>query len=123
MVETNADANEALSRANKEANDGLNQLRSNFALAVQMFQNQVTRDIEASSTKTHSFFEKLVSGVDVAVQSMLSKMGSTLRGMESDASILSEVSQSRKNIFTTKRLSAWLTRWRMFAKPTRNPWI
>ena len=58
---------------------------------MQIFQDQVTRDIEASTTKTQSFFEKLVKGMDVAVQSMLGKIGATLRDVESDAASLSEV--------------------------------
>lgn len=92
MVQTNADANAALSRATKEANDGLSQLQNNFVLAKQMFQDQVMHDIEASSTQTQSFFENLVQGVDRAVQSTLSKMASKVKTMESDAANLSEVS-------------------------------
>lgn len=94
IVETNADANAALSRANKEVNDGLSQLQSNFALAMQMFQDQVTHDVEASSAKTQSFFETLVKGMEAAVQSMLSKIGSTMSAMESDAASLNEVRQA-----------------------------
>ena len=96
VVETNANANAALSRANKEVNDGLTQLQSNFALAMQIFQDQVTHEIEVSSTKTQSFFEKLVIGMDAAVQSMLSKLGSTMSAMESDAANLSKVSQLKE---------------------------
>ena len=92
VVETNANANAALSRANKEVNDGLSQLQSNFALAMQIFQDQVTHEIEISSNKTQSFFEKLVISMDAAVQSMLSKLGSTMSAMESDAADLSKVS-------------------------------
>ncbi|CAF9922167.1 hypothetical protein IMSHALPRED_005601 [Imshaugia aleurites] len=90
VVQTNADANAALSRATKEANDGLSQLQNNFVLAKQMFQDQVMHDIEASSTQTQSFFENLVQGVDRAVQSTLSKMASKVKTMESDAANLSE---------------------------------
>ena len=92
-METNANANAALSRANKEVNDGLSQLQSNFALAMQIFQEQVTQEIQVSSSKTQSFFEKLVIGMDAAVQSMLSKLGSTMSAMESDAANLNEVSR------------------------------
>ena len=92
LVETNANANAALSRANKEVSDGLSQLQSNFALAMQIFQDQVTHEIEISSNKTQSFFEKLVISMDAAVQSMLSKLGSTMSAMESDAANLSKVS-------------------------------
>ncbi|KAF6230869.1 hypothetical protein HO173_010985 [Letharia columbiana] len=89
-VEINADANAALLRTAKEVNDGLNQLQSNFALAKQMFQDQLMHDIEVSSTKTESFFEKLVKGMDTAVQSTLSKMASTVRAMDLNAASLSE---------------------------------
>ena len=97
VVETNADANEALSRANREAIDGLSQLQSNFALVLQMFQDQVTHEIELTSTKTQSYFERLIKGMDAAVQSILSKIGSKLRDMESDATNLSEVSQAGRS--------------------------
>lgn len=93
-VETNANANAALSRATKSANDALSQLQSNFVLAKQMFQEQLNRDLEASSTKVQSFFEKLVADFDTAVQSALGKIGSRMKAMDSDAAILSEVSQS-----------------------------
>ena len=94
VVETNADANAALSRANKEANDGLSQLQSNFALAMQMFQDQVTHDIELSSKKTQSLFEQLIKGMDAAVQSVMQKMGSALSIIQSDTANISEVSRS-----------------------------
>ena len=97
VVETNANTNAALSRANKEVNDGLTQLQSNFALAMQIFQDQVTHEIEISSTETQSFFEKLVIGMNVAVQSMLSKLGSTMSAMESDAADLSKVSRFERS--------------------------
>lgn len=102
-VETNADANAALSRATKETNDGLNQLQTDFVLAKQMFQDQLVYDLEASSAKTQSFFEKLVKGVDTAVQSTLTKMGLTVRAIESDAASLSEVSQSGRSRCTPTR--------------------
>lgn len=97
VVETSADASAALSKATKEFNefnDGFStQLQSNFALAKQMFQDQLMHDIEISSTKTRSFTEKLVKGVDTAVQLMLSKMASTVKAMDEDATTLSEVSE------------------------------
>ena len=96
VVETNANADAALSRAHKQVNDGLSQLQSNFALAMQMFQDQVTHEIEVSSTKTQSFFEKLVIGMDAAVKSMTSKIGSTMSAMESNAASLSKVSRSEE---------------------------
>ena len=121
VVETNANANAALSRANKEVNDGLSQLQSNFALAMQIFQDQVTHEIQISSTKMQSFFEKLVIGMDAAVQSMLSKIGSTLNAMESDAANLSKVSRFGRSTYPPKRLYVWLTCVRTSAKPISIP--
>ena len=121
IVETNADANAALSRANEEVNDGLSQLQSNFALAMQMFQDQVTHEVEASSTKTQSFFEKLVKGMDAAVQSMLSKIGSTMSAIESDAASLNEVSQAGRTRYSPKHPYVWLTCVRTSAKPILIP--
>ena len=88
VVEINANANTALSRATKEANDGL----SDFSLAVQMFKRQLMHDLETSSSKTQSYFEKLVKGMDSAVQSTVSKMSSVIRAAETDAANMSEVS-------------------------------
>ena len=124
VVETNANANAALSRANEEANDGLSQLQSNFALVMQMFQDQVTHEIEVSSTKTQSYFEKLVKGMDAAAQSILSKIGSKLSAMQSDAATLSEVSRSGRSRCIPGRPNVWLTYFRMFIKPilTRRIW-
>ena len=121
IVETNANANAALSRATKEVNDGLSQIRSNFALAMQIFQDQVTYEVEASSTKTQSFFEKLVKGMDAAVQSMLSKIGSAMSAVESDAASLNEVSQARRTRYTPKCPHVWLTCVRTSAKPMSIP--
>ena len=104
MVETNANANAALSRATEKFNDGLNQVQSNFALAMQIFQDRVAHDFEVSSTKTQSFFEKLVIGMEAAVQSTLSKIGLTVSAMESDAANLSEVSRFGRSRYTRKRL-------------------
>lgn len=92
-VEVNAEANAALSRATKEVNDGLSQVQKNFALARQMFEDQLKHDLEAlevSFTEKQSFLEKLVKSIDTAVQSSLSSIGLTVRAMESDAASLSE---------------------------------
>ena len=98
-VETSAHADAALSRATSESNNAFNQ----FVVAKQMFQDQLVHDLEALSTKTQSVFEKLVKGVDAAVHSTLSNFGFIIRAMESDAAILSEVSQSRRRRWTSKR--------------------
>ena len=121
VVETNANANAALSRANKEVNDGLSQLQNNFALAMQIFQDQVTHEIEVSSTETQSFFKKLAIKMDAAVQSMLSNIGATMSAMESDATNLSKVSRFERSIYPSKRLYVWLTSVRTSAKPTLIP--
>ena len=120
-MQTNAEANAALSRATKEANDGLTQLQNNFALAKQMFQDQLMHDLEVSSTKTQSLFEKLVQGMDTAVQSTISKIGLTMRAMESDAGSLSEVSPSGEAGVPPSALHVWLTCGRMSKKPTSIP--
>lgn len=71
---------------------------------MQKFQDQVTHEIELSSTRTQSFFEKLVKGMDAAVQSMLSKIGSKMSAMESDAADLSKVSRFGRIRYRLKRL-------------------
>ena len=90
MVEINADASTALSRATKDANDGL----TDFSLAVQMFKKQLMQDLEISSSKTQSYLEKLLKGMDSAVQSTINKMSSVIRAAETDATNMSEVSPS-----------------------------
>lgn len=106
-MEVNAEANAALSRATKEVNDGLSQVQKNFALARQMFEDQLKHDLEAlevSFTEKQSFLEKLVKSIDTAVQSSLSSIGLTVRAIESDAASLSEVSQSGRSRYISKRL-------------------
>ena len=71
---------------------------------MQKFQDQVTHEIELSSTRTQSFFEKLVKRMDAAVQSMLSKIGSKMSAMESDAADLSKVSRFGRIRYRPKRL-------------------
>ena len=88
---------------------------------MQMFQNQLAHDLDVSSTKTQSFFEKLIQGMDTAVQATIRKMGLTVRAMESDAANLSEVSQSERSKYIPKRLHDWLTCGRMSTKPTLIP--
>ena len=99
-VETSADANAALSRAVKEANDGLSQLQSNFALAKQMFQDQLVHDLNVSSTKAQFILERWINDADTTVQSILGKIGLTVKAMESDAANVNEVSQSRRSRLT-----------------------
>lgn len=102
-VETNADASAALSRATESANDALSQLQSNFALAKQMFQDQLTHDLELSSSKTQSFIEWLAKGMET-VQTTLSNLGSKVKAMDSDAATLSEVSQFGRLYFIQSAL-------------------
>ena len=113
VVEINADANTALSRATKNANDGL----SDFSLAVQMFKRQLMHDLEISSSETQSYFEKLVKGMDSAIQSTISKMSSVIRAAETDAANMSEVSPSRRSQYFQKRADVCLSCGRMFVEP------
>lgn len=121
-VEANADANAALSRATESANDALSQLQSNFALAKQMFQDQLRHDLELSSKKTQSFIEWLAKGMDT-IESTLSNLGSKVKAMDSDAATLSEVSYSERLFFFSKRPQVWLTSGRMSTKQTLIPRI
>ena len=113
VVEINANANTALSRATKDANDGL----SDFSLAVQMFKSQLMHDLEISSSKTQSYFEKLVKGMDSAVQSTISKMSSVIRAAETDAANMSEVSPSGRSQCVQKRADICLSCGRMSVEP------
>lgn len=122
-VETNANADAALSRASKEFNDVLSQVQSSFALAMQIFQDRVTREIEVSSTRTQSLFEKLVTGMESAVQSMLSEISSKLSAMESEAANLSKVSRLGRSTFLPESLYVWLTCIRTSGKPVLIPWV
>lgn len=84
MVKTQSDVNGALSQAVKESNDGLRQLQNDFTLAKLRFQEQLMRDIEASSSKVQSFFEQLVKSLDSAIQTTVSKVTLAARSAESD---------------------------------------
>lgn len=117
VVGTNADANAALSIAIKEAYDGL----SKYALAVQMSKDRLMHDLEVSSAESQSFFEKLIKRMDTTVQLAISKIGSTVRAVESVAASLSEVSKSGRGRCGPKHSHLSLTCGRTFTKPTSIP--
>ena len=93
MVETNADANSALVRATTQANAALIQLRHEFAVAQQDFQDQLLQDLDSSTAKAQSFLERLVRSMDTAVQTAVSKVTTVTKDIEASTARLSEVSK------------------------------
>ena len=125
MVDTNAEANSALARATNQANTALLQLHNEFALAKKMFQEQLTQDLDASTAKAQSFIERLVRGMDAAVQIAMSKLASVTIEIEADTARLSEVC-----VFDATQLpNPYLMFARMSARPmpiqliSRGMWV
>ncbi|KAL9637662.1 MAG: hypothetical protein Q9164_002067 [Protoblastenia rupestris] len=90
MVETQSDTNTALAHLAKASLEGLQQLQQDFAVAKQAFQDQLMRDLESSTARMHSYFEKMMSGLDSAFQATLSKVKSTMTTIQSDMGSLSK---------------------------------
>ena len=100
MVETQSDTNTALANLAKASLEGLQQLQQDFAVAKQAFQDQLMRDLESSTARMHSYFERMMSGLDSAFQATLSKVKSTMTAVQSDMGSLSKVryTQSISNL-------------------------
>jgi len=93
MVDTQFSANSVLSQAAKTSNDQLAQLRTDFAHARQSFKEQLLRDLEESSTKAQTWLDKVIRGMDSALQATLSKVSSAAKGAEYDVTSLGKVSR------------------------------
>ena len=91
MFEANSAANTALSRATKEANDALTQLQHDFITAKKAFQDQVSKDLETSHDQTLSFLERLLKGMDTAVQGAIGKVVAATTDLESETASMADV--------------------------------
>ena len=90
MVQTSSEAETALSQALHAANTQLVQQRD-FVTAVSVFQKQLEKDIDMSNKKAQSYLTTFMKNVDSAVQTMLSKITSATKEVETSVVGLSQV--------------------------------
>ncbi|KAL9101507.1 MAG: hypothetical protein Q9163_003233 [Psora crenata] len=90
IVETHSDANAALAQAAQTSHKSLQQLREDFMLAAQAFQDQLKRDSESLNTRMQLYFGKLMDSLESAFQATLSRVRSTASAMDSDMASLSK---------------------------------
>lgn len=94
MVETSQGASSALGRATNEANAALTQLQSEFALAKRGFQDQLLQEMESSTKRTQSSFERMIKGMDTAIQGAMGQVLSRIKDFNSETISLGHVCQS-----------------------------
>lgn len=90
MVETSSDIDTALSSALKEVNNALADQRT-FAIVVETFRKRLLRDLDSSNAQAQSYFANLVSSVDAATQSIISKITSAAQAAASEVAGLRDV--------------------------------
>ena len=83
-IQTNQDADEALSEAVKYSRDALERQRDEFALVKKAIQEQLFRDIERAGGQAQSLLAKLMTDLNAGVQKTLTRMASTAKKLEND---------------------------------------
>lgn len=91
MVEASAEASTALGRATNEANAALAELQQDFMLAKRDFQDRLLHDINSSTQNAQSFLERVVRGMDAAVQGAMGRILSAVTEIESRTAGLAQV--------------------------------
>lgn len=66
--------------------------QARFAEAVKAFQTQLLHDLESSYASTQTYFHKLIDTLDSAVQTVITRITSAAKIVESDVHSLSNVS-------------------------------
>lgn len=89
-VETSRSADVALARAVEYSQEALRQQHEDFRLVIQTFKEHL-QDIETASEKVQSFIEKLMSGLDAGVRTILTRVDTATRSVETDITNLREV--------------------------------
>lgn len=91
MVNANAEAHSALSKAVQQAHDNLAE-QLNFAAAIESFQQQLLRDLESSSDESRSYFAKAVKSMEAITVDMISRLANAVSSAQSKVADLDEVS-------------------------------
>lgn len=109
MVNVNTEAHSALSKAVQQAYDGLAR-QADFAAAVEIFHQQLLRDLDTSGVEFRSYFAQAVNSMGNFTQSIIDRLTSAVKDIENDIAGLDEVSPSNTV------LVAWLKIRRTFTK-------
>ena len=91
MVQANSEAHLALSKAVQQAQDGMAE-RLKFAAAIENFQQQLLRDLEASSDKSRSYFAKAMKSMEVVAIDISSRLTNAVSSVQNSVADLDEVS-------------------------------
>ena len=93
MVETQSNANAALSRAVHFSHEHFTQLQKHYETGTQTFKDRLMKDLESLSTRTQLYFEKMTTRLDAAFMTSLKQLRSTTDAMNSDIASLNNVRQ------------------------------
>ena len=69
----------------------LKRQREEFALVRRAFEDQLLRDIKTTSARAQFYFQKLIASLDAGVQTILARVNSATRNVETDIVRLGEV--------------------------------
>ena len=94
MVKAQAMASDALHGSAQVALNELLQTRQDFLRASQDFQEQLSRDIATSISKTRALFEGLVSPITTALGSVLTSLRTMTDTVQSETATMTQAFQS-----------------------------
>ena len=93
MVNANSEAHSALSKAVQQTQDCLaEQLK--FAAAIEVFQQQLLRDLESTSDESRSYFVKAVKSMEAITMDMISRLANTVSSAQNNVADLNDVSEA-----------------------------
>lgn len=90
MVDTTSGADAALAQAVAAANEAMAR-QAQFGKEVNLFQQQVVRDLESSQTETRSYLGYLMKDLDSSLQGILKHFLTKLTNMGNEVSNVEEV--------------------------------
>ena len=94
-VQINQDADAALAQAVEYSEEALRQKHEEFALAKRTLQDQLIQEIKIASGTAQSLLGKVMIGLNASVQTILMRLTSATRSVETDVANLRQVKQSR----------------------------
>ncbi|KAL9005416.1 MAG: hypothetical protein Q9188_001810 [Gyalolechia gomerana] len=93
MVDTTSGANAALAQAVAAANEAMAR-QAQFGKEVNLFQQQIMRDLESSRTETRSYLGHLMKHVDSTLQGIINHLSTRLRDVDNEATNVQEALRS-----------------------------
>lgn len=90
-VQTSHDADSTLAQAVEYSKETLRRQHEDFVLVKQALQKEILQHIDGAAARAESFFEKVMTGLDAGVQTMLARISSATRKVETGVATLREV--------------------------------